>query len=31
MDLNPMAGDGTTLSNALNATLLTNNGNELML
>lgn len=31
MDLNPMAGDGTTLSNALNATLITNNGNELML
>lgn len=31
MDINPMAGDGTTLSNALNATLLTNNGNELML
>ena len=31
MDVNPMSGDGTTLSNALNATLITNNGNELML
>ena len=31
MDVNPMSGDGTTLSNALNATLITHNGNEFML
>lgn len=31
MDTNPLSNDGTSLTNALNATLTTNNGNELML
>lgn len=31
MDTNPLSNDGTSLTNALNATLTTHNGNELML
>jgi len=31
MDLNPLANDNKSLTNALNATFITQNGNELML